>query len=135
VHYGALYDSRFFVALLVSKTPAVLSADFVDNRVFPVTVKLTQNELREVTEHASGLGQARSEWIRGVVLAELQRTKEPQKADPLLAEIVGIRLMLRNLLAPLAAGMEPMTKQRVEAILDEIKRLQPQVALDIQRGK
>lgn len=30
--------------------------------------------------------------------------------------------------------MEPMTKQRVEAILDEIKRLQPQVALDIQKG-
>jgi hypothetical protein len=77
-------------------------------------------------------GETPAALVQRLIFAEINR---PQTPDPVLTEIVGIRLMLRNLLAPLAAGAEPMTKHRVEAILDEIKRLQPQVALDIQRGK
>jgi hypothetical protein len=94
--------------------------------------KLSIGECAALDTLCRRLNTTPGEFIRGLILAKIH---EPQAADPLLAEIVGIRLMLRNLLAPLAAGMEPMTKQRVEAILDEIKRLQPQVALDIQRSK
>jgi Ribbon-helix-helix protein, copG family len=124
---------------------ALLDGKPTRKRVCPVTVKLTQEELSELTAEAKRSGLSRSQWMRVALLARLRRQapierlklppKELQKADILLTEIVGIRLMLRNLLAPLAAGMEPMTKQRVEAILDEIKRLQPQVALDILNGE
>jgi hypothetical protein len=123
------------MALLDTETATISEADRAANRVCPVTVKLTQDEHREVTEHAEGLGQPRSEWIRGLILAELQRGKDASKPDPLLAEIVGVRLLLVNLLGPLLCGQEPLTKQRFESIVDEIRRVKHQVALDIERQK
>jgi hypothetical protein len=125
------HNQRFFVALLLTKTDTVAEADNSAHRVCPVTVKLTQDELREVTKLAARSGQPRSEWIRELILAKLQSA--PSKADPILAEIVGIRLILVNLLGPVASGQEPITSARLESILDDIKRIKHQVAGDIQR--
>lgn len=90
------------MALLDMETTAISEADRATNRVCPVTVKLTQEEHRAVTEYAEGLGQARSEWMRDVILRELQTSP----ADPLLEEVVGIRLLLINVLRPLADGQQ-----------------------------
>ena len=49
------------MAILDSENVAISEDDSAANRVCPVTVKLTQDEHREVTEHVEGLGQARSE--------------------------------------------------------------------------
>ena len=121
------------MALLDTETTTISEADRAANRVCPVTVKLTQDEHREVTEHTEGLGQARSEWIRGLILAELQRENDPSKVDPLLAEIVGVRLLLVNLFKPKGNGQEPLSKVGFELLLNEIKKVKRQVALDIQR--
>jgi hypothetical protein len=121
------------MALLDIETVTISEADRAANRVCPVTVKLTQDEHREVTEHTEGLGQARSEWIRGLILAELQRENDPSKVDPLLAEIVGVRLLLVNLFKPKGNGQEPLSKVGFELLLNEIKKVKRQVALDIQR--
>jgi hypothetical protein len=121
------------MALLDTETATISEADRAANRVCPVTVKLTQDEHREVSEHAEGLGQARSEWIRGLILAELQRENDPSKVDPLLAEIVGVRLLLVNLFKPKGNGQEPLSKVGFELLLNEIKKVKRQVALDIQR--
>ena len=121
------------MALLDTETATISEADRAANRVCPVTVKLTQDEHREVSEHAEGLGQARSEWIRGLILAELQRENDPSKVDPLLAEIVGVRLLLVNLFKPKGNGQEPLSKAGFELLLNEIKKVKRQVALDIQR--
>jgi hypothetical protein len=121
------------MALLDTETATISEADRAANRVCPVTVKLTQDEHREVTEHTEGLGQARSEWIRGLILAELQRENDPSKVDPLLAEIVGVRLLLVNLFKPKGNGQEPLSKVGFELLLNEIKKVKRQVALDIQR--
>jgi len=103
------------MALLDTEPPAISEADRAANRVCPVTVKLTQEEHRVVTEHAEELGQARSEWMRDVVLREVL---QPQ-SDPLLEEIVGIRLLLVNVLRPLAGGQQ-MPAEAFDKLLENI---------------
>lgn len=103
------------MALLDTQTATISEADRTANRVCPVTVKLTQDEHREVTEHAEGLGQARSEWMRDVVLREVQQSP----SDPLLEEIVGIRLLLVNVLRPLADGQK-ISAEAFDKLLESI---------------
>ena len=94
------------------------------NRVCPVTVKLTQEEHREITKHAEGLGQARSEWMRDVILSELR--SEPA-TDSALAEILGVRLLLVNILRPLAAGQK-VSVETFDKLLDQISTLKHELA-------
>ena len=103
------------MAVLDTETAAISDADRAANRVCPVTIKLTQDEHRAVTEHAEGLGQARSEWMRDVVLREVQQPIN----DPLLEEVVGIRLLLVNVLRPLAGGQQ-MPAETFDKLLESI---------------
>jgi hypothetical protein len=86
------------------------------NRVFPVTVKLTKEELGRVTDFARSRGLARGEWIRGVILREAG--KGPT-SDPTLAETLGVRLLLVNVLRPLACG-QFLAPEAFDKLLDEI---------------
>ena len=119
--------------LLNTGTAAVSEADRAANRVFPVTVKLTQEEHRQVTEHANRLGQARSEWMRDVILRGLY--SEPSH-DPSLAEIVGVRLLLVNVLRPLAAGQK-VPVETFDKLLDQISTAKRELAEELaaERGK
>lgn len=103
------------MALLDAETNAISEVDRAANRVCSVTVKLTEEEHREVTEHAEGLGQARSEWMRDVILGELRTPSN----DPLLEEMVGIRLLLINVLRPLADGQQ-MGAEAFDKLLEHI---------------
>lgn len=103
------------MALLDTQTATISEADRTANRVCPVTVKLTEDEHRAVTEHAEGLEQARSEWMRDVVLREVQQPTN----DPLLEEVVGIRLLLVNVLRPLTAGQQ-MSAEAFDKLLESI---------------
>ena len=86
------------------------------NRVFPVTVKLTKEELGRVTDFARSQGLARGEWIRNVILRE---AAEGPTAEPELAEILGVRLLLVNVLRPLASG-QLLAPEAFDKLLDEI---------------
>lgn len=86
-------------------------------RVFPVTAKLTQEERKAITEFAESRGVARGQWIRNVLLAELQRAS--QTSDAAMAEILGVRLLLVNVLRPLAAGQR-VSPETFDKLLDEI---------------
>ena len=86
------------------------------NRVFPVTVKLSKEELRRVTDFARSQGLARGEWIRNVILRE---AAEGPTGEPELAEILGVRLLLVNVLRPLAAG-QLLAPEAFDKLLDEI---------------
>ncbi len=95
---------------------AISDSDRALNRVFPVTAKLTKEELGKVTEFARSQGLARGEWIRDVILKEMRKGSTN---DPSLAEILGVRLLLVNVLRPLAAGQE-LTPEAFDKLLDEI---------------
>src|ERR1700691_1439919 len=91
------------MAILKGKPDAISDAHHSLNRIFPVTAKLTKDELGRVTEFARSQGLARGEWIRDVILREL---RGGLASDPSLAEILGVRLLLVNVLRPLAAGQK-----------------------------
>jgi hypothetical protein len=95
---------------------AISDGDRALNRVFPVTVKLTKEELGKVTEFAKSQGLARGEWIRDVILKEM---RNGPGSDPSLAEILGVRLLLVNVLRPLAAGQR-LTPEAFDKLVDEI---------------
>ena len=103
------------MALLDAETASNSEAERAANRVCPVTVKLTQEEHREVTGHSEALGQARSEWMRDVILRELRNSSN----DPLLEEVVGIRLLLINVLRPLANGQQ-MPPEAFDKLVEHI---------------
>jgi hypothetical protein len=104
------------MAILKAKADAISDSEHSLNRIFPVTAKLTKEELERVTEFARSQGLARGEWIRDVILRELCGGLV---SDPSLAEILGVRLLLVNVLRPLAAGQR-LTPDAFDKLLDEI---------------
>jgi hypothetical protein len=104
------------MASLKANSEGISDSDHTQNRVFPVTAKLTKDERGKVTEFAESQGLARGEWIRDVILREV---REVSAGDPSLAEILGVRLLLVNVLKPLAAGQR-LTPEAFDKLLDEI---------------
>ena len=81
-----------------------------------VCLKLTQQEVQLLDQIATAKGMARSEWMRDVILREL---RGDSANDPSLAEILGVRLLLVNVLRPLAAGQR-LAPEAFDKLLDEI---------------
>jgi hypothetical protein len=104
------------MAILKTMPDKSARGDRTLNRVFPVTVKLTKEELGRVTDFARSQGLARGEWIRDVILREAEGGP---KSDPALAEILGVRLLLVNVLRPLACG-QFIPPEAFDKLLDEI---------------
>ena len=112
------------MAILKTNPDAISDSDHTLNRVFPVTAKLTKEERAKVTEFAKSQGLARGEWIRDVILREMRGASA---SDPSLAEILGVRLLLVNVLRPLAAGQR-LTPEAFDRLLDEISDAKHQLA-------
>jgi hypothetical protein len=110
--------------ILQATSRAISDSDRALNRVFPVTAKLTKQELGKVTEFARSQGLARGEWIRDAILREAGGTSA---SDPSLAEILGVRLLLVNVLRPLAAGQR-LAPEVFDKLLDEISEAKHQLA-------
>src|ERR1700689_4156358 len=106
------------MAILKGTAHAISDSDQTPNRVFPVTAKLTKEELGRVTEFARSQGLARGEWIRDVILREM---RGGSASDPSLAEILGVRLLLVNVLRPLGAGQR-LAPETLHKLLAEISK-------------
>jgi hypothetical protein len=100
-------------------------------RVRHVGTKLSAEELRSFESLVELRSTTQAELLRDLILAEIAK-KTTRKPDPLLSEIVGVRMLLVNLLQPRDAH-EPLTRESFEVLLGEIKRMKKQVALDIER--
>jgi hypothetical protein len=99
-------------------------------RTHTVSTRLSGEELRQLTAIAGERGNA--EVIRELILAAIARNANAKTPDPVLSEIVGVRLLLVNLLRP-RDPHDPLTKENFEMLLDEIKRVKKQVAIEIQQ--
>jgi hypothetical protein len=117
------------MAILKANSKAISVHEQAQNRVFPVTTKLTKEERVSITEFAKVQGLARGEWIRDVILREVHAASA---SNPLLAEILGVRLLLVNVLRPMAAG-ETMTEERFDKLLDQISETKYQLAAELQQ--
>jgi hypothetical protein len=112
------------MAILKANPDAIAHTDQTLNRVFPVTAKLTEEERGRVTDFARSQGLARGEWIRDVILREVSGGSA---SDPSLVEILGVRLLLVNVLRPLAAGQR-LAPEAFDKLLDEISEAKHQLA-------
>jgi hypothetical protein len=102
-------------------------------RVRHVGTKLNAEELRGFESLVEHRGTTQAELIRDLILEEIAKgTTTTRKPDPVLTEIVGVRLLLVNLLQP-RDQHDPLTKDNFEALLGEIKRVKKQVALGIEQ--
>lgn len=119
--------------LLKTKSDAQVDCDRPALRIFPVTAKLTREERKAITEFAQSQGLARGQWIRDVILAELRGARA---LNAPLAEILGVRLLLVNVLRPLAAGQN-LTPEAFDKLLDEISTAKHDLAekLMSERGR
>ena len=85
---------------------------------------MTPTEFAAVQVAAAAHGCALGEWVRDVILREL---RERSSSDPSLAEILGVRLLLVNVLRPLAAG-QTLAPEAFDKLLDEISEAKHQLA-------
>ena len=104
------------MAILATTATKKANRDREEFRVYPVTAKLTKEERETVTKCAKSHGIARGQWIRDVILAQLQGASRNNAA---LAEVLGIRLLLVNVLRPLVSGQR-LTPETFDKLLDEI---------------
>ena len=98
-------------------------------RLTNVSSKLSQSEITRFDALAKRRGQHRGEFIRSLILDELTRDSGEPSASAELSEIVGIRLMLMNVLKPLAAGKK-LTPEVFDGIMTEVKKRKKSVAIE-----
>ena len=98
-------------------------------RLVGVTTKLSPREVADVERLAKRRGQQRGELIRRLILDELSRDGGEPTSSAELSELVGIRLMLMNVLKPLAAGQK-LTPEVFDGIMTEVKKRKRAVAIE-----
>ena len=83
--------------------------------------KLNKAEMAAFENHCREMSTTPGEFIRRLILEELGRaaTAHDERSNRALAEILGIRLLLVNVLRPLAAGQK-LAPEAFDKLLDEI---------------
>jgi hypothetical protein len=109
-----------------------ITAEALPRRTHTVGTRLSQEELRQLTGIADSRQVKVGDVLRELVLRAIAQNKSARTPDPVLSEIVGVRLLLVNLLRP-GDDQAAMTKESYDALLAEIKRVKKQVAMDIER--
>jgi hypothetical protein len=101
-------------------------------RVKTAGTKLNRDELAALAKHCAERGTTPGALIRRLILSELKPHVVETTTSPELSEIVGIRLMLTNLLKPLAAGQK-LTPEVFDGIMAEVKKRKRAVAVEAQQ--
>lgn len=78
--------------------------------------KLTEDEYKQIERLAQARGLTVGEWCRQVMLAHLNRPSAPVPEETILAEVLGLRMIVINLLNPLGNG-ERLNQEKVEAVI------------------
>ena len=90
--------------------------------------KLNAEELAALEEHCRDRHTTPGEFIRELILTALANSENEDPAnDPSLIEILGVRLLLVNVLRPLAAGQK-LTPEAFDKLLDEISTAKHELA-------
>ena len=122
------------MAILDETNLAAEAAKRATYRVHHVGTKLNESELRAFESLALRRNQTQGELIRGLILNEQadEQARESGGVQPSaeLVEITAVRLLLINLLKPVAIG-QPMTEKTFDGIVAEAKKRKAPVALEL----
>jgi hypothetical protein len=117
------------MALLDEKNLAAEAAKRARFRVHHVGTKLNEAELHELEVLAAKRKQTQGELIRGLVLREIEQDQTELRPSAEMVEITACRLLLVNLLGPVAKG-QAITQEGFDGIVDEVKKQKARVARD-----
>ena len=90
--------------------------------------KLTLSEERDIVRAAEAEGKSASEWAREVLLREARRSED----DPLFTELIATRMLLLNLVKPLALGHK-ITPQEFTEISAQVRKEKRKVAAEVRQ--
>jgi len=117
------------MTLLDEKNLAAEAAKRARFRVHHVGTKLNEAELHELEVLVAKRKQTLAELIRGLVLREIEHDQTSLRPSAEMVEITACRLLLVNLLGPLAKG-QAITQEAFDEIVDEVKKQKARVARD-----
>ena len=98
-------------------------------RTKSIGFKVSEEEYARLETAAQTSGQTLGEWCREAILREM---RDPEMHDPALAEIVGVRLLLVNVLRPLATG-ERLAPEAFDKMLDQISEVKHELAAKLRQ--
>jgi hypothetical protein len=117
------------MALLDEKNLVAEAAKRARFRVHHVGTKLNKAELHELEVLAAKRKQTQADLIRRLLLREIEQDQTGLRPSVEMVEITACRLLLVNLLGPLAKG-QAMTSEAFDGIIDLVKKQKARVALD-----
>jgi hypothetical protein len=100
-------------------------------RTKSIGFKVSEEEYAQLETAAQASGRTLGEWCREVILRG-GSASNAERHDPALTEIIGVRLLLVNVLGPVAAG-EKVTPEKFNQLLDQIGEAKHQLAAKLQQ--
>ena len=100
-------------------------------RTKSIGFKVSEEEYAQLETAAQADGRTLGEWCREAILPG-GSSSDAERHDPALAEIVGVRLLLVNVLRPLAAG-EKLAPEAFDKMLDQISQVKHELAVKLQQ--
>jgi hypothetical protein len=95
-------------------------------RTFVASAKVTKAELHELEHSARAEGKSLSEWSRDTLLREARRGS----ADAVFTELIATRMLLVNLLKPLALG-EKVTAAWITEAMTMVRKEKHKAAQEV----
>jgi hypothetical protein len=120
------------MALLTEESLANIAEQRESFRLINVSSKLNRSEAQQFDALARKRGLQRGELIRQLILRELREDVGKSTVSAELTETIGLRLMLTNLLKPIATGQR-ITPDVFDAIMAEVRKVKREIAVEAQQ--
>ena len=108
-------------------------AEIFSRRSHTVGTRLTREEASQFAAIADARQLKVGDVLRELIVTAIAQEASERRPDPVLSEIVGIRLLLVNLLKPREEAQGPLSANEFKAILEGVRKVKRQVANDIKR--
>jgi len=96
-------------------------------RLHHVGTKLNERELGDLEALLEEREVTQGEFIRGLILAEIERDRAGVRASAELVEIMACKLLLVNFLRPLAVG-KPLSVETFDSYITEVRKYKAEAA-------
>jgi hypothetical protein len=82
-----------------------------------VSTKVTEEDFQRLEKLACASEQSMSEWVRNALLKQADSKNVQASEEAVLAELLGLRAILLNLLFPMTKG-ESLTKEQMQTVIE-----------------
>ena len=85
-------------------------------RTKSIGTKVTEEEYARLDEMAAAAGRSRAEWVRAILIRQLDERAAKAQDETVFAELLGLRAILLNLLFKVAKG-ERMSEEQMQSLI------------------